>query len=305
MNYKITVEKKVPNADGGFKIESEFQGYFTATILTNLVQLFAKPNMIVAEIGVWEGNSFQLYIDMVKKLNGHVYLIDWWKGSKKVEEGKEMSFSEDIYEEAHNKVIQIIEHYDAHDYVTILKGDTVEMSKHIPDGSLDICFIDADHTFDGCKRDIKAYLPKVKKGGIMSGDDMDHISCFYDYLTKFNTYKEEDLNKDNIEGSGHPGVHRAVWECFGANVNTYEDGWYTFAGYEIARGAIGVTVLNDKMATQNQSEDIKIEVTPFDTGIQLLGAKHLCLIPQGWKNENPLHQEASLPIINLNKIHGN
>ncbi len=39
------------------------------------------------------------------------------------------------------------------------------------DGSIDVCWIDAGHTEEEVDADIKAWLPKVKKGGIISGHD--------------------------------------------------------------------------------------------------------------------------------------
>lgn len=53
----------------------------------------------------------------------------------------------------------------------VMKMDSVEASKYIADGSLDFVYIDGDHTYEGCKRDIEAWAPKVRKGGIVSGDD--------------------------------------------------------------------------------------------------------------------------------------
>ena len=47
------------------------------------------------------------------------------------------------------------------------------MAKDIPEGSLDLCFIDADHTYEGVSKDILAYQSKVKKGGIFCGHDYD------------------------------------------------------------------------------------------------------------------------------------
>lgn len=39
------------------------------------------------------------------------------------------------------------------------------------DNSLDFVFIDGDHSYEACRDDIKAWLPKVKHGGIIAGDD--------------------------------------------------------------------------------------------------------------------------------------
>tara|TARA_B110000238_G_C15889097_1_gene336869 strand:- start:36 stop:524 length:489 start_codon:yes stop_codon:yes gene_type:complete len=39
--------------------------------------------------------------------------------------------------------------------------------------NVDLVFIDADHSYQGCSIDIKAYTPKVNQGGILSGHDID------------------------------------------------------------------------------------------------------------------------------------
>lgn len=44
---------------------------------------------------------------------------------------------------------------------------------HISDASLDLVFIDADHSYEWVKRDIAAYKPKLKPGGWLTGHDID------------------------------------------------------------------------------------------------------------------------------------
>jgi hypothetical protein len=46
-----------------------------------------------------------------------------------------------------------------------------EDASSFPDGSLDLVFIDGDHSYDACKADILAWGPKLKAGGILSGHD--------------------------------------------------------------------------------------------------------------------------------------
>lgn len=43
----------------------------------------------------------------------------------------------------------------------------------IRDASLDLVFIDADHSYEWVKKDIAAYKPKIKKGGWLTGHDID------------------------------------------------------------------------------------------------------------------------------------
>ena len=59
------------------------------------------------------------------------------------------------------------------------------------EGDFDFIFVDGDHRYDGALLDIKTWLPRVKAGGVLAGDD---------YLHEFQ------------------GVIRAVGESFGDDV---------------------------------------------------------------------------------------
>ncbi len=41
----------------------------------------------------------------------------------------------------------------------------------MPDQSLDFVFLDASHTYEDVKNDICLWLPKVRYGGVLAGDD--------------------------------------------------------------------------------------------------------------------------------------
>jgi|6_EtaG_2_1085325.scaffolds.fasta_scaffold25614_1 hypothetical protein len=269
------------------RADSDTPTAYHATILPELVFKFGFPGITMAEVGVWQGNSLKLYIHELKRLNGKVYLIDWWKGSKQIDQGLHMEWKEDPYEDIYQQVLDIIEEADAKENVVILKGDCVEMAKQIKDGELDLCFIDSDHSYEGCKKDIETYLPKIKKGGMMAGDDMDGSKDLYAYLLNVGTYTEEELSKDYVEGKGHPGVVQAVWDVFEDNVNPFCDGWYTFVGYKIVR-AVGWLVDEDHAEyltstdpddhdDYKQLKDIMNNIEPLEGGIHFL------------KNMNPLN----------------
>jgi hypothetical protein len=71
----------------------------------------------------------------------------------------------------------------------VLYGDSVKMAEKVKDASLDFVFIDADHRYESVMADLKAWVPKVKEDGTISGHDYNH--------PRF------------------PGVTKAVVECFG------------------------------------------------------------------------------------------
>lgn len=83
-------------------------------------------------------------------------------------------------------------------------GRLVNVMKHfLVDGEMtrfaSLVFVDADHSYNGCKGDILAWLPNIKPGGIMAVHD----------------FNKREVYKDGpIEGAPHPlpwpGVDRAV-----------------------------------------------------------------------------------------------
>jgi hypothetical protein len=57
------------------------------------------------------------------------------------------------------------------DLISLIVADSVTASTFFPDRSLDWVHLDARHDFDSVTADIAAWLPKVKPGGWLSGDD--------------------------------------------------------------------------------------------------------------------------------------
>ena len=59
------------------------------------------------------------------------------------------------------------------DTITLIIADSVSAARLFPRGSLDWVHLDARHDYASVKADIEAWLPKVKPGGWLSGDDYD------------------------------------------------------------------------------------------------------------------------------------
>jgi hypothetical protein len=176
--------------------------------------------MVVVEIGCYDGSTTRKYIDTVKKNNGHVILIDTFMGTENDNYTKEEKNNPHSYG-AHNiGLYQLVkdkfEKYS--DMITIIKGYSHECIPNLPD-NCDIIFIDADHTYEACKKDIKLSLPKVKKGGILSGHDCESFALA-------NKFPKEALKMDFWAGM-HAGVIQAVYDNFGA---TKQNGivWYVY-----------------------------------------------------------------------------
>lgn len=58
-----------------------------------------------------------------------------------------------------------------HPVIEKLRLPSIEAAKKFPDGSLDFVYIDARHDYKNVSNDIRAWLPKVKDGGWITGHD--------------------------------------------------------------------------------------------------------------------------------------
>jgi predicted O-methyltransferase YrrM len=95
----------------------------------------------------------------------HYDAIDTFEGSR--EHGQVVG----LYEEAVQNLKPLIDL----NVVNIIRGHSQDVVSKYQDETIDFCFIDGSHEYEDVKKDIMAYLPKVKKGGILAGHDYDAI----------------------------------------------------------------------------------------------------------------------------------
>ncbi len=127
-----------------------------------------------AEVGVWKGHGVVYLAEQLMMNRGEpdfeitaVDLFDklWqYKDYEKVYEGFKIKYIYKMYD--YN-----IKHSKYGKYITEVKGYSDKSAAQFEDGYFDFVFIDADHEQEQVKRDIYAWLPKVRKGGIISGHD--------------------------------------------------------------------------------------------------------------------------------------
>jgi predicted O-methyltransferase YrrM len=61
--------------------------------------------------------------------------------------------------------------FDGLERVRFVRGWSDAVAKTFDDASLDLVFLDADHSEEGVLSDLHAWLPKVRPGGVVSGHD--------------------------------------------------------------------------------------------------------------------------------------
>lgn len=124
----------------------------------------------IVEVGVWKGELSKLFYGVASKLT----LVDPWKvewnhfmhaGFQYECTMGEPSKTQDELDEMCRNVGEAMPH------ATILRMSSEEASSLFERKSLDFVFIDAIHLCDYCRADISYWLPKIRPGGMLAGDD--------------------------------------------------------------------------------------------------------------------------------------
>lgn len=131
---------------------------------TDLYKLLPE-HPTVAEIGVAEG-LFSL--DILKWNPSHLYLVDLWETH--AEFPGDVGSDQKWHNANYNNVFKNLGHRPE---VKILRGPSVGMANRCPDDFFDLVYIDACHSYECVMNDLKAWFPKVKKGG--------GVMAFHDY----------------------------------------------------------------------------------------------------------------------------
>jgi hypothetical protein len=129
-----------------------------------------------AEIGVFKGDMSACLLRGCPDLE--LIMVDSWEGSGAAYEGDSGDWHADLTDSAQEEFMAAAERRVdfAGSRAVINRGRSVDMARDVPDGSLDFVFIDADHSYDGCKADIEAWAPKLKAGGWLCGHDYENTS---------------------------------------------------------------------------------------------------------------------------------
>jgi len=185
-----------------------------AKALEQVCQIGLKKNMIVIEIGSWKGMSTSVLAKAIVDWNGKVYAVDHWKGNDGVTHYMQAQ-TDDILSifRLNMKNLNL-------DNVFPMVMSSFDASMVFKDEVADLIFIDADHRYTNIMADLKMWLPKIKKGGIISGHDCE------DKYTNFGTYHkliDEHCEEDVIVGICHAGIVKALYDNFGNDFDIIPD----------------------------------------------------------------------------------
>lgn len=129
-----------------------------------------KPFMIkydcqvICEIGVDAGKNFWRMIQHNPRI---AVAIDSWKNDG-IASHNDKAASQKVLDALYEYFVNSMKDREG---IEIYREYSTEAVKRFKDNYFDLIYIDADHTYEGCYRDICDWYPKVKSGGFLLGDD--------------------------------------------------------------------------------------------------------------------------------------
>jgi hypothetical protein len=116
------------------------------------------------EVGVAEGSYAR---DFLSLWHGEYVMVDRWCHVDGYDDV--MNGPDEEHELRYRQAMAVAAPHG--DRVKVLRMDSVDAAATFADKSLAFVYLDGDHSFEGFRRDLAAWWPKVQSGGIIAGHD--------------------------------------------------------------------------------------------------------------------------------------
>jgi len=122
--------------------------------------------VLIAEVGVERGKNA---LDMLENMSiSQIFLVDDYLPYTDYLGG---FCPADIQEMVFKDMLERVKSFS--DKVTVVNESSLEVVSKFADNYFDFVYIDGNHNYESVKRDMAAWLPKVKVGGVLGGHDFD------------------------------------------------------------------------------------------------------------------------------------
>lgn len=140
--------------DNRVEYRNDIDGWMTPLELDWLYRTAQEMGSIV-EVGSWKGRSTHA---LLSGCSGPVYAVDTFKGTVGEDGNPHIEATEhDIFTEC---FMPNVGHFPN---LTTYRMTSLEAAAQFPDKSVDMVFIDGDHSYEAARADIEAWLPKARK----------------------------------------------------------------------------------------------------------------------------------------------
>lgn len=166
-----------------------------------------KEFKVGAEIGVFDGYFSEYLCQTIPGLK--LYSVDAWEVYPGYRDHKFVS----SMQAAEAKARERLEKFDC----KIIKKFSVDAVKDFEDESLDFIYIDGNHAYKYVKEDIELWVPKVRKGGVVAGDDY--------YLTRAGNEGVIQATHEYADAHGYE-LNSTLWDLNDPVVDNRQPAWY-------------------------------------------------------------------------------
>jgi dimeric dUTPase (all-alpha-NTP-PPase superfamily) len=144
------------------------------------------PECCWIELGAWTGKSVAYsVVELInKKKFGKFFAVDSWQGCEILQ--KHELVKSNLVKDVFLKNISPLS-----DKIKIIENYSWKAAKDFLDESVDFCYVDADHSYEGVSKDLDAWWPKIKENSYFGGDDYTNqfpgvFSAVNDFFSKRN-----------------------------------------------------------------------------------------------------------------------
>jgi predicted O-methyltransferase YrrM len=124
-----------------------------------------RPRVCV-ELGTWQGASAVPVARAIQRWGGTLTCVDTWSGELNEDGGSLPDKTPVMLFTCARRMVEA----GVSANVRLIAATTAAVAK-VWNGPIDFLYIDADHGYDGVMADLEAWVPHVRSGGLIVGDD--------------------------------------------------------------------------------------------------------------------------------------
>lgn len=142
----------------------------------------AEPGAVFVEVGAWKGKS-AAFMGVEIENSGkciRFFVVDHWQGSDEAAHHADQDVRNGtLYEAFCRNTAPVSKN------IIAMRMSSVEAAARFADGSVDFLLLDGDHSLEGMRADLEAWLPKMKPGATIAGDDWNWTGVHTAVLERF------------------------------------------------------------------------------------------------------------------------
>jgi predicted O-methyltransferase YrrM len=151
------------------RLEFKYKQSNTTKGLYDLIIKYVTPETTMVELGSFAGVSSELFALHCKKL----YCVDPWLPYWEITDQEKIQTAESQFDSMMKRYTNVVKY----------KMNSTDASSQFEKHSLDLVYIDSDHSSENVSREIHLWVDKIKTDGFIAGHDF-NLPTVFNVVTK-------------------------------------------------------------------------------------------------------------------------